>query len=104
MNTSNEIVNKRATDPLNILIFEEGLRIKSVWFDKDLDLMIVLMNNRKIIQRPISNFDRLKNATIEQLKNHENDGVGIHWPDIDEDISLRGFLKYELAHIGRKVA
>ncbi|WP_394366572.1 DUF2442 domain-containing protein [Cyclobacterium salsum] len=26
-----------------------------------------------------------------------NDGVAIHWPDLDEDLSLRGFLKYELS-------
>ncbi|MEM9328782.1 MAG: DUF2442 domain-containing protein [Bacteroidota bacterium] len=104
MSTSNDIVNKRATDSLDILIFEEGLRIKSVWFDEDLDLIIVLLNNKKIIQRPISDFERLKAATSDQLRNYENDGIGIHWPDVDEDLSLRGFLKYELAHFGRKVA
>ncbi len=104
MNTSSKIVNKQATDPLDFLIFEEGLRIKSLWFDEELDLIIVLLNNKKIIQRPISDFKRLKNATSDQLRNYENDGIGIHWPDVDEDLSLRGFLKYELAHIGQKVA
>ncbi|MEQ8882160.1 MAG: DUF2442 domain-containing protein [Cyclobacteriaceae bacterium] len=104
MNTSDKIINKRATDPLDILIFEEGLRMKSIWFDKDLDLIIVLLNNKKIIQRPISDFKRLKNASIEELNNYENDGIGIHWPDLDEDLSLRGFLKYELAHFSKKVA
>lgn len=29
------------------------------------------------------------------------DGIGLHWPDIDEDLSLRGFLEYELAHVDR---
>jgi len=44
-NTSKDkIVNKRATDPLDRLIFEEGLRMKSIWFDKELDLIIVLLN------------------------------------------------------------
>ncbi len=104
MSISNKIVNKRATDPLDVLIFEEGLRIKTVWFDKDLDLIIVLLNNKKIIQRPISDFSRLKNASLEQLHNYENDGIGIHWPDMDEDLSLRGFLKYELAHFSKNVA
>jgi hypothetical protein len=103
MNTSTKISNKRATDPLDQLIFEEGLRIKSVWLDQELDLIIVLLNNKKIIQRPISDFNRLKTATKDELNNYENDGIGIHWPDIDEDLSLRGFLKYELAHISKKV-
>jgi hypothetical protein len=104
MNTSNKITNKRATDPLDQLIFEDGLRIKTLWFDQDLDLLVVLLNNKKIIQRPISDFNRLKNATKIQLNNFENDGIGIYWPDVDEDLSLRGFLKYELAHFTEKVA
>lgn len=104
MNTLNKIIDKRATDPLDQLIFEEGLRIKTLWFDQDLDLLVVLLNNKKIIQRPISDFKRLKNATRIQLGNYENDGIGIHWPDVDEDLSLRGFLKYELAHFTVKVA
>ncbi len=104
MSTSNNIINKRATDPLDRLIFEEGLRIKSIWFDQELDMIIVLLNNRKIIQRPISDFPRLKMATKTQLQNYESDGIGVHWPDIDEDLSLRGFLKYELAHFTEKVA
>ncbi|MCK5470684.1 MAG: DUF2442 domain-containing protein [Cyclobacteriaceae bacterium] len=104
MNTSNKVTDKQATDPLDQLIFEDGLRIKTLWFDQDLDLLVVLLNNKKIIQRPISDFDRLKNATKIQLDNYENDGIGIHWPDVDEDLSLRGFLKYELAHFTEKVA
>lgn len=104
MNTSDSRINKRATDSLDILIFEEGLRIKSVWFDEELDLIIVLLNNKKIIQRPISDFARLSQASPDELRNYENDGIGIHWPDVDEDLSLRGFLKYELAHMGQKVA
>jgi len=103
MNTSNKIANKRAADPLDRLIFEEGLRIKSIWFDQDLDVIIVLLNNKQIIQRPISDFVRLKNATTEQLQNYESDGIGVHWPDLDEDLSLRGFLKYELAHFAEKI-
>lgn len=104
MNTSSKITNKQATDPLDQLIFEEGLRIKSVWFDQELDMIIVLLNNKKIIQRPISDFTKLKNASEEQLYKYENDGIGIHWPEVDEDLSLRGFLKYELARFSEKVA
>lgn len=104
MSTSSKITNKQATDPLDQLIFEEGLRIKSVWFDQELDMIIVLLNNKKIIQRPISDFTKLKSASEEQRYKYENDGIGIHWPEIDEDLSLRGFLKYELARFSEKVA
>ncbi len=102
MNTSKDkIVNKRSTDPLDQLIFEKGLRIHQVWFDKSLDLIILLLNNRKILKRPISDFKRLATASEQQLHNFENDGIGIHWPDVDEDLSLRGFLKYELARMDK---
>ena len=98
MSTSKDkIKDKRSTDPLDQLIFEGGLRIKSIWFDQDLDLIIVLLNNKKVIQRSLSSFSRLENASLMQLQNHENDGIGIHWPELDEDLSLRGFLKYKLA-------
>lgn len=38
---------------------------------------------------------RLANATPAQRKNFEiiGNGQGIHWPDIDEDISARGMFE-----------
>lgn len=38
---------------------------------------------------------RLANATPEQRKNYEiiASGEGVHWPDVDEDISARGMLQ-----------
>lgn len=37
---------------------------------------------------------RLSDATPEQRRRYEiiGDGQGIHWPDVDEDISVRGML------------
>ena len=86
-------------DAIDKIIYEEGLRIKQVYFDKDLDLMMVLLTNRKIIKVPLSTYSSLSNADKNQLQNYENDGTGIHWPELDEDLSLRGFLKYELSHL-----
>ncbi|SHN35537.1 Protein of unknown function [Cyclobacterium lianum] len=98
MNTSKDkFVNKRASDPIDQLIFEKGLRIKSIWFDRELDLIIVLLNNKKLLKRPLSDFKRLAEAKEEQLNRFVNDGIDIHWHDLDEDLSLRGFLKYELS-------
>lgn len=38
---------------------------------------------------------RLASATREQRRNYEiiGSGEGVHWPDIDEDISARGMLQ-----------
>lgn len=40
-------------------------------------------------------FPRLIAATKDQLTNYEllGDGEGIHWPDIDEDLSVAGLLR-----------
>ena len=37
---------------------------------------------------------RLSEATPDERANHEiiGDGIGVHWPDIDEDISAQGML------------
>jgi len=90
-------------DAIDQLVYEDGLRIKNLHLDKEIDLLLVILNNRKIIKRSISDFGRLENASAQELENFENHGTGIHWPDVDEDLSLRGFLNYELAHFKEEV-
>lgn len=86
-------------DQIDRQIFKEGLEITSVFFNKDLDIMLILLNNRKVLQRKISMTERLKSASMDQLQNYEISRTGIHWPDIDEDLSLRGFLKEEVLNV-----
>lgn len=90
-----KIVNIRSKDPLDILIFEKGLRIKSLLSDKELDLMVLVLTNGKIIKAKISGFSLLKNASQKQLENWVliGGGIGLHWEDLDEDLSLKGFIK-----------
>ena len=42
---------------------------------------------------PISDNPRLRNASSEQLSNIEISPCGIHWPDLDEDLSFSGLLE-----------
>lgn len=57
------------------------------------ELVVSLMDGRTITV-PLAWFPRLANATIEQLQKYEilGGGEGIHWPAIDEDISVEGLL------------
>ena len=89
-------INIKSKDPFHTLIYEKGLRIHSVYFNTDLNMMLVILTNKRVLQRNISDFKLLKNATPQQLENYQNEGVGIHWEDLDEDLSLRGFLANEL--------
>jgi hypothetical protein len=90
-------------DAIDRLIYQNGIRIKQVLIDKDLDLLLVLLNNRKIIKYPISIHKELVQALNHQLINFTNDGFGIHWPDLDMDLSLYGFLNYEFAHFDKPI-
>ena len=96
MNISdNDIVDKLAKDPLDKLIFEQGLRIKKLFFDTELDLMLVLLTNSRVLSLKLSGFARLKNATAEQLASYtlEDNGIAVSWESLDEDLSVRGFIK-----------
>ena len=41
---------------------------------------------------PVRLFPRLYNATDAQRQNYTLSHFGIHWPDIDEDLSYEGFF------------
>ena len=60
----------------------------------DDDLIVSLVDGRKVIV-PMVWFPRLSNATKSQLEKYEilGDGEGIHWPEIDEDLSVAGLLR-----------
>ena len=59
----------------------------------DAALRIVLADGREIVV-PLEWFPRLRDAVPEQRANWRpiGGGVGIHWPDLDEDISVAGLL------------
>lgn len=58
------------------------------------ELIVGLMDGRTI-SVPLVWFPRLLHATPQQRTNCEliGDGDGIHWPDVDEDISVAGLLR-----------
>ena len=66
---------------------------QSVAFTDD-DLIVSLVDGRKIVV-PLVWFPRLASATREQLERYEllGDGEGIHWPELDEDLSVAGLLR-----------
>ncbi len=96
MTTSeNNIVNKPANDPIDQLILEKGLRVRELYFNVELDRMLVLLTTGNVLNMKLSSFERLRSATLQQLTNYEliANGVGISWEDLDVDLSLKGFIK-----------
>lgn len=58
-------------------------------------LIIAHLVDGRTISVPLSWSWRLSDATPEQRSHYEifGDGTGIRWPDIDEDLSVRGMLE-----------
>jgi len=67
-------------------------RITSVEVSED--LITARLVDGRIINVPITWSWRLAAATPAQRANYEiiGDGQGVHWPDVDEDISAAGML------------
>ena len=55
----------------------------------------VSLRDGRIITVPVAWYPRLLDATPAQRKNWKiaGGGYGIHWPDLDEDISARGMFQ-----------
>lgn len=83
------------------LIYNECISIKNIDFHKDIDLMLVVLNSKGVLQQKISRYCFLAKATIEQLNNYElmAGGTGVHWSDWDEDLSPKGFLQVEIRKV-----
>lgn len=89
------IKNKRSTNSVDQIIFEKGLRIRHLLLDRHLDLMVLILSNGILIKSRISDFPKLSKAKEKQLNNWllTSEGAGIEWPDLNEDLSLKGFIK-----------
>ena len=70
-----------------------GERVRGVRFTED-DLIVDLLDGRTI-SVPLTWYPRLLSATPEQRANWRlaGGGFGIHWPDVDEDLSTAGLLR-----------
>ena len=58
------------------------------------DALLAVLADGREISVPLAWFPRLRDATVEQRRNWRliGGGVGVHWPDVDEDISAASLL------------
>ena len=58
------------------------------------ELIAAHLDDGRIISIPVALSWRLSDATPEQRSQYEitGQGSGVHWPDVDEDLSLRSML------------
>lgn len=72
----------------------ENKEILAVDVRMESERFYVILNDGREIGVPYSWFWRLERATPKQRENWEFIGLGsgIHWPEPDEDISIKGIL------------
>jgi hypothetical protein len=78
---------------MGILAISADERVAHVEFTDD-SLSVRLMDGRTI-SVPLAWYPRLLEANPEQRRNWKiaGGGYGIHWPDLDEDLSTEGLLR-----------
>lgn len=78
---------------MGILALAADERVLDVAFGKD--TLSVALRDGRTISVPLAWYPRLMNATPKQRKNWRiaGGGYGIHWPDVDEDLSTEGLLR-----------
>jgi len=62
----------------------------------DEEMLLVDLADGRSISAPLEWFPSLRNATAAQRNNWRliGRGVGIHWEDLDEDLSVAGLLEH----------
>jgi hypothetical protein len=99
---------KNNFDGLEQLIYSEGIKIKAVDIHKDMDIWLIILNTGFVLKEKLSRYFQLSQATNKQLLNFQliGNGAAIHWPDLDEYLSLKGFLRDNIKSlvVGDRVA
>ena len=73
----------------------KNIQISEVWFDES--KVYFNLKDGRIIGSPLSWFPRLQNADSNQRQQWRliGKGTGVHWEEIDEDLSVEGMFFYQ---------
>ena len=77
---------------MSTLVTERDVFAQSVRFSED--SMTVLLDDGRELSVPLVWYPRLLDGSAEERGHYEliGQGEGIHWPELDEDISVEGLL------------
>lgn len=67
------------------------MQIEKIWLT-DTAIWIRTTDGKEAAEA-FADYPRLRYATKEQRENFETDAFGIHWPELDEDLSFEGFFR-----------
>ncbi|MDR2146991.1 MAG: DUF2442 domain-containing protein [Tannerella sp.] len=64
--------------------------IPKIWIDDE--AIYIRTDKGEVYRELFSEYSKLREASPAQRANYEFDNIGIHWEDLDEDLSYRGFM------------
>jgi hypothetical protein len=78
---------------MNTFALKANGRVETVYFTRD-SLVVDLVDGRTI-SVPLTWYPKLLKASLRERSRWEicGGGHGIHWPEIDEDLSVEGLLR-----------
>jgi hypothetical protein len=78
---------------MNTLVNELQL-VKAIEVSITEDNLVVELEDGRILSIPLTWYPRLWHGKMAERQNWRmiGDGMGIHWPDLDEDISIEGLI------------
>lgn len=87
------LISQHKYDPMSTDL-QDRLRIRSLQFSEGHACLLLHLSNGAVLAVPISKYHKLSTASATQLEDHYliGSGSGIHWPQLDEDLSLEGLL------------
>lgn len=74
----------------------EDIQVEKVWVT-DKEIWIRTVEGKEACEK-FADFPRLRFATPEQRAQFSVSGSGIHWPEIDEDLSFEGFFRTRVSN------
>jgi hypothetical protein len=75
------------------MVAELMFTARKAWFENG--MVCILLNDNREIRFPVFLNKKMKNASVEQISEIEIicEGTGLHWPKLDEDLSVTGILE-----------
>ena len=80
------------------LVHEKTIKAQKAWVENE--WICIRLDDDREIRFPATKNRRLAKATPEQLANVELicNGTGLHWKELDEDLSVMGILEGRLGN------
>ena len=78
---------------MKYLVAELTAKAVKAWHENH--QICIRLNDEREVRFPIQKNSILKNASVDKVSNIEImcGGTGLHWPDLDEDLSVTGILE-----------